>query len=211
MTPVEELEAAASRRVDRRQSLMQATFDIIAAEGFEGLRTRAVAERAGVNIATLHYYYPTKEALIGAFAQYLGEIFMRTHASAVPSTGRGGLDRLRQEFADAAYYMAELKDLMTVMGELGLRSQRDPVVKQNLDVMLFYWRRNLEETVRAGLKDGSFRPELDADQVTATLIALFRGLSILGSEGVESVRQVVEQWLVCPEKEGEHSIEPTTL
>src|SRR6202043_2545107 len=108
------------------------TFAIIAAEGFEGLRTRAVAERAGVNIATLHYYYPTKEALIEAFAEYLSGIFIRTHAPALPSTGRGGLDRLRQEFADAAFYLSEHQDLMTVMGELGLRSQRDPVVKQNL-------------------------------------------------------------------------------
>src|SRR5579871_5072123 len=135
-------ESTAARRGDRRQDLLKATFDIIAVEGFEGLRTRAVADRAGVNIATLHYYYPTKAALIEAFAYYLGEIFQRTHAPAVPSTGRGGLDRLRQEFADAAYYLAEQKDLMTVMGELAMRSQRDPVVKQNLDLMLFYWRQS---------------------------------------------------------------------
>jgi AcrR family transcriptional regulator len=208
MTTTEEQQATPSQRVDRRQSLMRATFDIIAAEGFEGLRTRAVADRAGVNIATLHYYYPTKEALIGAFAQYLGGIFVSAHAPAVPSTGRGGLDRLRQEFADAAYYMAEHKDLMTVMGEIALRARRDPVVKQNLETMLFYWRRSLAETVEVGLKDGSFRPELDADQVTATLIALFSGLSVLSPEGVESVRQAVEQWLVCPKKEGEPSDEP---
>jgi AcrR family transcriptional regulator len=203
-------EETGAPRVDRRESLMKATFDIIAAEGFEGLRTRTVAERAGVNIATLHYYYPTKEALIAAFAQYLGGIFVRTHAPALPSTGRGGLDRLRQEFADAAFYMQEHKDLMTVMGELGLRAARDPVVKQNLDWMLFYWRRSVAETVRVGLEDGSFRPELDPDQVANTLIALFSGVSVLGLEGIESVRQAVEQWLVCPEKEGEQSVESTT-
>jgi AcrR family transcriptional regulator len=210
--PNEEPEATASRRVDRRQSLMKATFDLIATEGFEGLRTRAVADRAGVNIATLHYYYPTKEALIGAFAQYLGEIFINTHAPAVPSTGRGGLDRLRQEFADSAFYLSEHQDLMTVMGELGLRAQRDPVVKQNLEIMLYYWRRNLAETVNEGLKDGSFRPDLDPDQTTAALIALFSGLSVVGPEGVDAARQAVEQWMVCPqqEQEREKSVEPTT-
>ena len=69
-----------------------------------------------MNIATLHYYYPTKEALIGAFAEYLGGIFINTHAPAVPSTGRIGLDHLRQEFADSAFYLSEHKDLMTIMG-----------------------------------------------------------------------------------------------
>jgi AcrR family transcriptional regulator len=178
---------------------MQATFDIIAAEGFEGLRTRAVADRAGVNVATLHYYYPTKEALIEAFVQYLSEIFIHTHAPALPSTRRDGLDRLRQEFADTAFYLAEHQDLMTVIGEFGLRAKRDPLVKQHLDKMMFYWRRGLAETVRAGLMDGSFRTELDPDQVTMTLIAILSGLSVAGLEGVEVVRQAVEQWLVRPE------------
>jgi AcrR family transcriptional regulator len=190
---------APAGRIDRRKSLMQATFDIIAAEGYEGLRTRAVADRAGVNVATLHYYYPTKERLIEAFSLYLSEIFIHTHAPAVPATGRPGLDRLRQEFADTVFYLTEHQDLMTVIGEFALRAKRDAIVKQNLDRMMFYWRRSLAETVQAGLKDGSFRPELDPDQVTMTLVALFNGLNVVGLEGVEPVRQAVEQWLVCPE------------
>ena len=48
----------------RRHDLVQAAFRGIAERGFEGLRTRDVAADAGVNIATLHYYFPTKEALI---------------------------------------------------------------------------------------------------------------------------------------------------
>src|SRR5205823_12230072 len=49
---------------DRRRALVLAAFGQIAERGFEGLRTREVAAEAGVNIATLHYYFPTKEALI---------------------------------------------------------------------------------------------------------------------------------------------------
>jgi AcrR family transcriptional regulator len=41
-----------------------AAFSQIAEHGFEGLRTRDVAAEVGVNIATLHYYFPTKESLI---------------------------------------------------------------------------------------------------------------------------------------------------
>ena len=61
---------------DRRRALVLAAFGQIAERGFEGLRTREVAAEAGVNIATLHYYFPTKEALIAeasgrAFTQSL--------------------------------------------------------------------------------------------------------------------------------------------
>src|SRR6187455_3309099 len=51
-------------RVDRRRALVTAAYQRLASEGFEGLRTRDVAADVGVNVATLHYYFPTKEALI---------------------------------------------------------------------------------------------------------------------------------------------------
>lgn len=40
----------------RRRSLVLAAYQLIAEGGFERLRTRDIAARAGVNIATLHYY-----------------------------------------------------------------------------------------------------------------------------------------------------------
>src|SRR2546423_10533634 len=59
-----------TRSERRREAQARAAFNQIAEHGFEGLRTREVAAEAGVNIATLHYYFPTKEALIGgALAQ----------------------------------------------------------------------------------------------------------------------------------------------
>ena len=48
-------------------------------EGFEGLRTRDVAADVGVNIGTLHYYFPSKEALIRA-AVHHSTAQVRRHA-----------------------------------------------------------------------------------------------------------------------------------
>src|SRR5437773_6954831 len=56
--------------LDRKTALVQAAYRAIAAEGFEGLRTRDVADEAGVNVATLHYYFPTKEQLIRGVVEY---------------------------------------------------------------------------------------------------------------------------------------------
>jgi AcrR family transcriptional regulator len=213
-TPVmasnDEQELIETHRIDRRASLMKATFDIIATEGFEGLRTRAVADRAGVNVATLHYYYPTKEALIGAFAQYLGAIFVSTHAPPPPSTGHDGLDRLRQEFADSEFYLSHHQDLMTVMGELSQRSARDPIVKRNLEMMVGYWHESVAKTIQIGMQDGSFRTDIDPEQATSMLIALFSGLPAVGAAGVEAVRRAVEQWLVHPDIDRERLTEPAT-
>src|SRR5205814_2501858 len=60
---------------DRRRDLLAATYELIAEKGLEGLRTRDIASRAKVNISTLHYYFGTKEALLGAVVRFVTEKF----------------------------------------------------------------------------------------------------------------------------------------
>ena len=64
--------------MERQEALVQAAYDLLAERGFEGLRTRDVAAKVGVNIATLHYYYPTKEKLIRGVVAYAMERFRTT-------------------------------------------------------------------------------------------------------------------------------------
>src|ERR687888_2343905 len=70
-------------RADRRRALVAAAYARIASDGFEGLRTRDVAADVGVNIATLHYYFPTKEALIRAVIGHA----MRRFQATMPGEG----------------------------------------------------------------------------------------------------------------------------
>src|SRR5215212_8033480 len=74
----EEPEREQAQAGGNRQALIQAAYARIATEGFEGLRTRDVAADAGVNIGTLHYYFPSKEALIRAAAQHMFQQFFAT-------------------------------------------------------------------------------------------------------------------------------------
>src|SRR5882757_6467035 len=108
----------------KRAILLQAAFDEIADTGFEGLRTRQIAERAMVNVATLHYYFPTKQALVEGVAQFLNEKFIAVHGPAPEPTGYPALDMLRQEFSDGRYYIEEEPRMMLVLHEFGLRSSR---------------------------------------------------------------------------------------
>ena len=64
----------------RRKLIVEAAFKAIADEGFEGLRTRDIADRVGINCATLHHYFPTKEDLIAGVAD---------HLEIAPSIGEG--------------------------------------------------------------------------------------------------------------------------
>src|SRR5215831_13655333 len=125
MPPDDETSTLAEPRADRRHALVAAAFQRIASEGFEGLRTRDVAADVGVNIATLHYYFPTKEALIRGV---IGHAMQRFQAT-MPAEGSPG-DQLSGHLRALAALLKEDQQLWTVLGELVLRAPRDPDLAQ---------------------------------------------------------------------------------
>ena len=54
----------AEQRAASRQAILDATTACLVEEGYAGLTTRAVAERAGVAQSTLMHYFPTRESLL---------------------------------------------------------------------------------------------------------------------------------------------------
>jgi AcrR family transcriptional regulator len=185
---------------ERRDSLVRAAFACLAADGFEGLRTRSVADRVGINIATLHYYFPTKEALIGGVADFLATQFITLHAPPVAPTGRAALDRLRQEFADAHFYHAKHPDLAAVLCELQLRGRRDPAIRKIVEPLFGHWRYGIERLLADGVADGVFRSDLDPAGGAAFFVAAITGAAWLGlsRQDRDGIFAAVEKWLLAP-------------
>src|SRR5437016_13070092 len=101
--------------MERQEALVQAAYELLAERGFEGLRTRDVAAKVGVNVATLHYYYPTKEKLIrGAVGYAMGRF--RTTLQPAGSPG----EPLRAHFAGLRRRARTAPDLFVVTGELAM-------------------------------------------------------------------------------------------
>src|SRR5687768_16326478 len=62
-------------RLDTRRRLVEVAARHFAGLGFEGVSQRAIQREVGVNPATAHYYFGSKEALYRAVLErYLGEI-----------------------------------------------------------------------------------------------------------------------------------------
>jgi AcrR family transcriptional regulator len=179
---------------------VRAAFQCIAADGFEGLRTRSVAERAGVNIATLHYYFPTKEALIGGVAEYLTAQFIGVHAEPVAPTGSFALDSLHQELADARFYYAQRPDLAAVMLELQLRGRRDRTIRKIIEPLIGHWRAGIECWMKAGVAEGVLRRDLDPGAGATLLVSALSGAAFLEFDTgrLEQIFEEVGRWLLAP-------------
>lgn len=156
---------------ERRAMIARAARAIILEKGLEGLRTRDIAARVGINIATLHYHVPTKEALIALVAESVRDEF-RMQGLSRPRDGKSGMEQLRMELEDLAETMVEAPGRFLVMGELIDRARRDPAIAAILMPMAGYWRRQLTEIFRLGREDGTMRSNLHPAAATQVLLGV---------------------------------------
>lgn len=138
---------------DRRQALIEAAFQCIAAKGFEGLRVRAVAAEVGIDHSTVHHHFPTKRDLIAAVVDY--------------ATGRLRLPdaSLREHLELLGRMMREQPELFVVLRELDLRALRDPEIRAVIDHGESGWRVALGRRA--------------APEHAALIISVVKGLSLM--------------------------------
>ena len=161
---------------DRRAAIALAVRDLIVEKGFEGLRTRDIAERVGINIATLHYHVPTKEALIALVAEWLKAEFA-AQGAAHEREGRTPLELIEQEFDDFAELLGTRNDMLTVMSEMLERGRRDETIRASIGPLMGKWKRMVEDILAAGRTSGDFRPDLDPAPAAQMLVSAMVGFS----------------------------------
>ncbi len=160
---------------DRRRELVHAAFELIATKGLEGLRTRDVAARVGINISTLHYHFETKEALLAGVVEHVTHRFKTMH-SPLPH-GATPLDELRQLFGGHAQRRRGDSQIDIVMQEIMLRSRRDPEVRAAFDAMLSTWRAIVGDIVARCVRDRLVRDDVDPPVVAAVITSFLIGAS----------------------------------
>ena len=70
-----------SRGEDTRRRILETALEVFAVEGYEGASTRQLAERAGVNLPAIQYYFGSKE---GLFRAVIDSIVERTERHMAP-------------------------------------------------------------------------------------------------------------------------------
>lgn len=158
----------------RREELVRAGYHLLAERGFEGLRTRDVAAAVGLNVATLHYYFPTKEALVEGI---LAHAMARFRTTLAPAASRG--DLLRAHFDGLRRLIEGEPELFTVMGELALRSSRDPAIADLFGKTIETWHRTMRELIGSAARDGSLAAPGDPAAQASLVVSAIMGASMI--------------------------------
>jgi AcrR family transcriptional regulator len=204
MSPVRSAHTPRSTKEDRQEALVLAAFNQIAERGFEGLRTREVAAGVGVNIATLHYYYPTKEALIRGVVAHAMDRFRSTlapHGSPA--------DQLRNHLRAVRKLLRDEPEVGAVMGELALRSARDASLARIMGDAFQAWHRTLLGLLKRAASDGHLARELDYDDVAALIMATLTSMTLpstASSDRTDRAFRQLERWLGLTAPKGHRGV-----
>jgi AcrR family transcriptional regulator len=100
--------------------IVEAAFQSIARDAFEGLRTRETAKLVGINSARLHHHFPTKQNLIAGVANHLESRF-RTEKTQT-TAGESARDALERQLKDTIFHYLERPAMLAVYREFVRRA-----------------------------------------------------------------------------------------
>jgi TetR/AcrR family transcriptional repressor of nem operon len=175
---------------DRRSELVLIAYRQIATLGFEGLRVRDVAAQAGINNATLHHHFPTKEALIQAVVEHLLKEFQIGHAPRRARREPSPIEELRYEFEDTRYRLRDAPETYVVLMELYVRSLRNRAIARVLEMLERQWRSHLLGILERGVRTGAFRCDLVLADAATMIMVQLKGLCFHVALGKPSRSQV---------------------
>ncbi|MEO8757625.1 MAG: TetR/AcrR family transcriptional regulator [Devosia sp.] len=159
---------------DRRIAISAAARALIVEKGVEGLRTRDIAERVGINVATLHYHVPSKEALVELVAESLRDAFIQQSIDR-PRAHLSAGERMDLEFVDFREMAFDRPEIMLVFSELMERGRRDERIAASILPMKNRWRQILADLLTEGVTAGIYRPDLDPEAFATVMIASMIG------------------------------------
>jgi AcrR family transcriptional regulator len=166
-----------------RRRILRIALTLMSQRGVDGTSMRDLASAAGLNVASLYHYFPSKRELLEAVLVEQG--FMPVQAP-VPhgdlSDAPAGETNLAQLLADVLVSMFDVEEFVRLMvGE----AIREETTARAVGAELFgSFRAAIEDWVRTNRPDLDERA--DAGAVARMLCAMVVGIFVLHASGVDS-------------------------
>jgi AcrR family transcriptional regulator len=189
--------AVHAKGLERVESILEAATDTLVEEGHAGLTLRRVAQRAGLSVGNLQYYFPTKQDVVRALLSRYLEAATRRVKARVEAGGSAPRERLRRAL-DALLEDQESSRHCQLFAELWALAGRDSMVAEALAVFYAGFRTGVMELLHELAPNvTAVRRERQAALVVAFLegLSLFRGGGGLRGASVAGLEQELRELL----------------
>lgn len=187
-----------TRKAGRQKpEILDAVVRVITERGMEGTRFADVSEATGVPIASLQYYFGSREdLLIAAF---------RHGSSANVAHIRDGLEPISDAMERILYTIdAHLdmydpaSDRSVLLSEEFYRiALRDPELQLDMVDEYSGWRTMIADAIRTGVEAGQFASETDPDRAAVCLYAFMEGIAQPMAMGDPALPRDAARQLIC--------------
>lgn len=178
---------ASPKGQERSEAILDAAERLLVDEGHAALSLRGVAQRAGIRLGNLQYYFTTREELVRAL---LARVLARARARLeewmrAAGDSAGALDKalalLLEDQLDPASHR--------LFYDLWALAAREPTIAAELRV---FYAHYTEEVAELLLKAAPRLPRAEARVRAELLVALLEGLSLFRSGTVGAPTRLVE-------------------
>lgn len=162
------------RREKTREQILEATRAALVEVGFERITTRRIAVEAKVNIATLHYYFGTKEALLAEAVRYSQAVVEGRLRTAIENATTAA-DALGGALGEVWAIVREGRGALRY--DVVVRGFRDEEARREANALYGIYYRLVEEIVaRHVAAGGSLAPGLTPEGFARYLVAAVDGV-----------------------------------
>ncbi|GAB3659316.1 TetR/AcrR family transcriptional regulator [Actinocorallia lasiicapitis] len=169
----------AERTAATRQALMDATLELLVEDGWTGMTTRSIAQRAGVSQGALQHHFPDRSELVAAALHHAAGVLAAEFVASPPAAGT---ERERMEAALDRLWQIHDLPAVTACIELVTAARTDPELAPHVARLLMAVTE-LVTGFAAGLAPGRAASG-DLRGLVLAALAMMRGAAILKPLGV---------------------------
>ena len=189
-------EAVPALELRRKRQILPAVISVIAEEGFEGATMRRIADRAGVSVGMLTYYWCDKRHLIeDALRDAQDRANVIVDSTVGEDMGPHRIEALFENMLERSRTGAfPLSFWLAYWGE----AARDEELRRFSLGGLNRVRQAFERAIETGIAQGELQEDLDADRAASLLMTLWQGVRAevgLGYATESDVAVVIEEAL----------------
>ena len=176
----------------RTPEIVEAAARVFAERGFHGATTQDIADVLGIRQASLYYYFPSKEAALELVCARGVEGFLE--AAAVIAAGpESAAEKVKRLILAHLAPLRDRPDFVRVFHNE--RRHLPPASRRRIAQSVRAYERVIEEVIKAGIRSGEFRADLDPHLVAFGLLGMIKSVAgWFDKESNKKIDRIVDEF-----------------
>ncbi|MEM6252930.1 MAG: TetR/AcrR family transcriptional regulator [Cyanobacteria bacterium P01_D01_bin.156] len=166
------------------QQILDVAQDLVRCRGYSAFSYADISAQVGIRKASIHYHFPTKEALVQALVQRYRTAFQE-RLKGIESTEPDPQKQLQQFVALYRSGLSECQICLCGMLSVEIEILADPI-QQEVRAFLSDTKTWLKDVLAAGAAAGCLQPRVSPETEASLLLATIQGAQLFARTAADS-------------------------